>query len=51
MGLIFWPLIAVVLIVLIIMLILYYRIKRRYEREKILIEARKRIEKIPPAEA
>ncbi|MDI6826524.1 MAG: NEW3 domain-containing protein [Candidatus Aenigmarchaeota archaeon] len=49
-GLIFWPLIVIMSIILVIMFIIYYRIKRRSERERILMEAKERIEKIPPVE-
>ena len=46
-GLIFWPIMVVVLIILMIILLIYYRIIKRRKREKILMEAKKRIERIP----
>jgi len=46
-GLFFWPIMIAVLIILMIILIMYFRIIRRRKTEKILMEAKKRIEKIP----
>ena len=46
-GLIFWPIMVAVLIILMIILITYYK-KRRRKSEKILMEAKKRIEGTSP---
>lgn len=50
LGLIFWSIIILILIILLIISIIYYKKMRRRKKERMLKEAKKRIERIPPAE-
>lgn len=49
-GLIFWPMMFILLIILLILLVLYLRKHRKQKREVVLTEAKERIEKVPSTE-